>query len=230
MLPLRALLALSAAATSAAAAVLLLRDQTTDSDETGETVSGVPVPRGGASLGLRAVEVLSRHLGERGEGKKGTPGYHRSPFIDRVNRGIHGDAPRLVGVPWCARAVRYACEVAAQELGLPPPFAGMGALASVSNWKGAAFRPYFLAAPKVGAVLLLGDQHATLVAQALGDGKVVTIEGNHGDAVANVKRTLRPQDTLVDVESFVAARRGAVVGSGLDLLGVGPWQNMEVWS
>lgn len=137
----RTLLLLSGAL-GAGGAALLLRDQTVDSDDTGEDWSGpLDAPRGSRELGARAVEALQRHVGQRGLGKKGTPGYHRGDFIDRVNRGVHGDAPSLLGAPWCARAVRWAYEEAARELGLPPPFPrALGALSSVSNWRKAAFK------------------------------------------------------------------------------------------
>lgn len=198
----RLLFGLSAIA--AAAAALLFRGKTTDNDETGETVEGVRVAPG-VTLGQRAVEVLSRYAGQRGSGKKGMPGYHRGVLIDAINRGLHGDmGERLLGEPWCARAVRWAYEVAAEELGQPSPFSRIkNPLSGVSAWKGASFRRFFLRAPKVGAALLLGSQHATLIAQVLSSDTVITVEGNHGDAVAHVKRTLRPQDTIVDVEAYV---------------------------
>lgn len=203
------LLAGASALLAGTAAFLVLRDGTTDNDQTGEDVGRIEVPRGAAALGPRAVEVLSRSVGERGQGKKKTPGYHRSPFIDRVNVGLYRDAPGLLGAPWCCRAVRYAYEVAADELGRPRPFPrGAGDLASVSKWKKAT-AGHRLFAPRAGALLLLGDTHAALVAKVLDARTVVTVEGNHGDAVAHVKRTLRPQDTLVDVEGYIAAEAAA---------------------
>lgn len=202
----RSLLAALGGALAAAAGVLLLRDQTTDNDQSGQDAGPVAVPTGSPALGTRAVEVLTRHLGAHGEGKKGTAGYHRSPTIDTINLGVYGDGTGLLGKPWCARAGRFAYETAARELGLPPPFnRTKSTLANVSTWKSAPFRPYFLRAPKVGAALLLGEDHLTLVARVLDDQTVITIEGNHGDSVANVKRTIRPKDTLVDVEAYAAA-------------------------
>lgn len=209
-----------------AGAYLVLRDQTTDSDETGEVVV-IEAPRSGSNgastLGARAVEVLSRHVGERGLGKKKTPGYHRSPFIDAVNKGVYGDG--VVGVAWCARAVRWAYETAARELGLPPPFAGIkSTLGNVSTWRRPPFKRHELAEPKPGAVLLLGETHAAIVDRVVDRKTVVTVEGNHGDAVAHVRRTLKPQDMLVDVEAYArdAAAATPLAGwsrSGLDLLG-----------
>lgn len=213
-------LLLSFGAVAAASAALLLRDKTTDSDNTGQPAARPPLPQGSTSLGVRAVEVLSRHVGEHGEGKKGTAGYHRSPFIDRVNLGVYGDGKGLIGKPWCARGVRWAYETAAQELGLPPPFSRIkSTLANVSTWKSAPFQPFFLSSPRVGAALLLGEEHATLIAQVLDERTAICVEGNHGDQVAFVRRTIRPQDTIVDVEAY--ARGGVVVGCDLDLLGAG---------
>lgn len=214
----RLLFAGSAGLLASAAGYLLLRDQTTDSDDTGEDVGRIDVQRGASSLGLRAVEVLSRHVGERGQGKKGTPGYHRSPFIDKVNAGLYNDAPGLIGGPWCARAARYAYEVAAQELGRPRPFPkNVGDLASISKWK-KHLGGYKIDAPKVGAVLLLGDTHATIIARVLDGRTVLTVEGNRLDSVAHVKRTIGPKDTIIDAEAYAAGQ--SMMGlDGLDLLG-----------
>lgn len=209
----RGLLAALGGALAGAAGFLLLRDQTTENDQTGEDVGRVAVPQGAPGLGARAVEVLSRHVGARGQGKKGTPGYHRSELIDRINVGVYADGKGLLGKPWCARTVRWAYETAANELGLPAPFSAIkSTLANVSTWKSAPFRPYFLSSPKIGAALLLGEQHATLIAKVLDEKTVVTVEGNHGDAVAHVRRTLRPKDTLVDVEAYARAQKGHVAG------------------
>lgn len=214
----RLLFAGSAGLIASAAGYLLLRDQTTDNDDTGEDVGRIEVQRGASSLGLRAAEVLSRHVGERGQGKKKTPGYHRSPFIDRVNAGLYNDAPGLLGAPWCCRAVRWAYEVAAQELGRPRPFPkAWGDLASVSKFK-KHLGGYKISAPKVGALLLIGDTHATLIAKVYDSRTVGTIEGNHSDSVANVKRTIGPADTLIDIEAAVAGQT-AVGLDGLDLMG-----------
>lgn len=216
---MRVLLAAAASlAAASAAALLALADRTVDSDETG--VPSPPAsPPPGAGLGARAVKALLAHLGEGGSGKKKTPGYHRGPFVDAVLRGAVGGRDSLLGKAWCAAAVRWAYEAAARELGLPSPLAGLGALSSVSDWRRAAFKPYFLAAPKPGALLLLGDRHAALVAEVLGPRIVRTVEGNHFDKVACVQRELAPGDTLVDVEAFAAARRGGSRVAGLSALG-----------
>ncbi len=212
-------LLLSFGAVAAASAALLLRDKTTDSDNTGQPAARPPLPQGSTSLGVRAVEVLSRHVGEHGEGKKGTAGYHRSPFIDRINLGVYGDGKGLLGEPWCCRAVRWAYETAAQELGLPPPFARTTSdLASVSKIK-KYLGSYKIGSPKVGAVLLIGDQHATLIAQVINERTATCVDGNHGDAVAFVRRTIGPQDTIIDAEAYARAGSAISVGGDLDVLG-----------
>lgn len=184
---------------------LLLRDQTTDSDETGEDVGNIEVQKSAGGLGAKAVEILNQLVGQRGMGAHGTPEYHRSLVIDKINLGVYGDGRKLLGKPWCARAVRWAYETAAQQLGLPPPFGGVkSTLAMVSSWKGKPFSGYKIAEPKVGAVLLLGDQHATIIAKVLDDRTIISVEGNHGDSVANVKRTINPsKDTIADIERYV---------------------------
>lgn len=220
------LLAAASAALGAGAAgwLLLFRDQTTDSDRTGVDVPKVDVASGRQGLGERAVEVLNRHVGEHGQGPKGSAGYHRSPFIDAVLLGVHGAGKGLTGKPWCAAAVRWAFETAAQELQQAPPFAAIrDTLATAKSWKAAPFAAYKLSAPKVGAVLVLGDSHATLIAKIHDSKTVTTVEGNHGDAVANVKRLIGPGDTIVDVAAYVAdhatpAGNDSLV-AGLDLLG-----------
>jgi hypothetical protein len=205
--------------------LLFFRDQTTDSDETGQNVPKVDVPTGRPELGARAVEVLNRHVGEHGDGPKGTPGYHHGEFIGQVQRGAHGDIKGTTGQPWCALAVRWAYETAAAELGQPRPFSGVkGTLAMAKSWKDAPFDVYKLESPKVGAALILGDSHATLIAKVHDGNTVTTVEGNHGDAVANVKRTIKPTDTIVDVAGYVAAaqtlpRQQGPRIAGLDLMG-----------
>lgn len=201
-----------------------LRDQTTDSDQTGELVRVVETPQGSRSLGVRAVEVLNRHIGEHGSGPKGSAGYHRSPFIDSINLGVYGDGKSLLGKPWCARTVRWAYETAAEELGLPRPFFHIkGTLAMARSWKEKPLSAYKLTTPKIGAVLVLGDSHVALVAKVLSDSTVISSEGNHADATANVKRTLKPGDTLIDVEAYVASTVAPPPSdslvAGLDLLG-----------
>lgn len=214
-------------AIGAGVAWFVLRDQTTDSDDTGETATPAEaeVRRGAQELGARAVEALSRHVGERGAGPKGTSGYHRGRFVDEVNRGVWGDAgDRLLGKPWCARAVRWAYETAARELGKPPPFAHVrGRLAAAADWKRSPFNGYVTTEPRSGVVLVLGDRHVTIVSRVLKPDEVVTVEGNHGDAVAYVRRKIKPGDTLVDVEAWAASthvKRGFAGASvGLCLLG-----------
>lgn len=223
------LLAVAASALGAGAAGLFIffRDQTTDSDETGEDVARVDVPQGLQSLGARAVEVLSRHVGARGNGPKGSAGYHRGTVIDRINLGVYGDGKRLLGQPWCARAVRWAYEVAAQELGLPHPFAKIkGTLAMASSWKDGPFSSFKLAFPRIGAVLVVKTKagyHTALIAKVLDGRTITTTEGNHRDTIANVKRKIDPsKDTIVDVEGYIASIQGVAPGpfvAGLDLLG-----------
>lgn len=215
-----------------AAYFLVLRGafaSTVDDDQTGETVdprtakeaaSRLAAAGGTKTLGARAVEVLARDLGARGNGARGTSGYHRGALIDQINLGVYEDGRSLLGKPWCARAARYAYERAAQELGLPPPFAGIkNTLASVSTWA-SQFKPWKLDAPKVGAVGLtkkLG--HATLVMQVNPDGTYLSVEANHGDAVASVKR--KSADMLFyDIEAAARARSERVVGYvlGTDVL------------
>lgn len=207
---------------------------TTDSDDTGETVDPkspegravverATARRGAKSLGEKAVEVLSRSIGVRGNGPKGTSGYHRGVLIDQINLGLYGDGKSLLGEPWCARAARWGYEKAAQELGLPPPFKTVkSTLASVSTWA-SKFKKYKLDAPKVGAVALKKDlSHAMLVAQVNPNGSVLTIEGNHGDAVANVRR--QPADLLFyDIDAFARDQGERVAGYilGTDVLVAG---------
>lgn len=199
---------------AAAAAWAALSDGTVDCDETGEAVAPPRAPAGGG-LGSVAVAKLQAHLGEGGLEKKGKPGYHRGKFVDEVNRGFRNDmGNELLGEPWCARACRWAYEAAAAELGLPLPFrAARSSLSGVSMWR-KALKGYELDAPKPGAVLLLGKQHAALVAQVLSPKEVVTVEGNHGDKVANVRRKIRVEDTLLDAEAFAAAGASPGVAVG----------------
>jgi hypothetical protein len=200
----------------------LLRDQTTDSDATGvDYAPPPPVPRS-TSIGVRAVGVLNRLVGTKGLGPKGTPGYHRGPVIDQILRGLHDDAPKLIGKAWCARAIRFAFESAAQELGMPPPFPKkLGTLAIVGTWMAKPFDAYKISSPKVGAVLLLGKRHSTLIAKVINDKNVVTVEGNHGDRIGNFERVLKDEDTIVDVEAWINAQKTSsprIVGA-LHMLG-----------
>lgn len=217
MTPARLFTAIGLGLASAGGALYLLRDNTTDNDQTGEDVGKIDVPRGATGLGARAVEVLNRHVGEREQGGK-----NRGPLVDRINAGLYNDAPQLIGKAWCARAGRWAYEKAAQELGMGKPFAKkLGALSWVSDWKKGPLKDYVIKEPKVGAALLLkGDQHLALVAKLLGGLSVVTVEGNHGDAIANVKRTIDPgKDVLVDVEAYVRDAQRGVTAAGLAMLG-----------
>jgi hypothetical protein len=216
---LAASLAAIGAGGAAALGYSLLRDQTTDDDATGESLMEPPVAQGEAkTLGARAVEELTYHLGEKGKGPKGSAGYHRGKLIDEVMRGRWNDAgDKLLGKPWCARAVRWAFEEAAADLGLPKPFSGLGTLATAESWKESPFKNYLLSSAKVGAVFVIKTPvgfHTGLVAKVLGPLSVVTIEGNHGDSVASVKRTFDlSKDALVDVEAWINRKSmQAVVG------------------
>lgn len=212
----------------------------TDNDQTGETVDpsspeaqpqSIPPPaphKGRAlndkvtppSLGTRAVEVLLRDVGA----KEVPKGSNRGPVVDKIILGVYKDGAKLLGKPWCGRAARYAYEKAAQELGLPPPFAGLkNTLASVAEWK-KVMKDFQISEPKVGAAALLsrggGKSHATIVSRLEG-GKVFTVEGNHGDAVAVVKRKPGDFHTFLDVEAFVRSRQSPLVSGyvlGTDVL------------
>lgn len=200
---------------------------TTENDETGETVPpSSPDGRalaeqarasGTKTLGEKAVEVLTRDLGAHEEPwphypKKPSPNTNRGPVIDKFLRGVHGDGEKLLGKPWCARAVRYAYEKAAQEMGLSPPFRSIkDSLAMVSSWA-SKFKKYKIDQPKVGAAAVLKNlSHITLVARVNPDGSIVTIEGNHGDAIANVRRKA---DTLFffDIDAYVRDQGERVAG------------------
>lgn len=166
------------------------------------TPSTLSRPSSSTGLGLKAVEVLTRMVGA----KEDPPRSNRGPVVDQINIGIYEDGKKLLGQPWCARTVRYGFEKAAQELGLPPPFASIkGTLAGVSDWKD-KFSKYRLDAPKPGAVALIDNdkvRHATLVSNASGD-TVYTVEGNHKDSLATVKRKKSAFDGgFYDVEAFV---------------------------
>lgn len=215
---------------------------TTENDETGETISPAsPEGRsladqakaasGGNSktLGEKAVEVLSRHVGAHEEPwptypKKPSPNSNRGPVVDQILRGVHNDGEKLLGKAWCARATRYAYEKAAQELGLPPPFKNIkDSLAMVSSWN-KQFKKYKISEPKVGATALLKNlSHSTIVARINPDGSVTTIEGNHGDAVANVRR--KPSDLIfLDIDAFVRDQgervSGYILGTDVLIAGV----------
>jgi len=173
------------------------------------------------TLGPKAVEVLLRDLGA----KEDPPGSNRGPVIDRIILGVKKDGRGLLGKPWCARAARWAYDKAAEELGLPPPFASIkSSLALVSDWK-KYMKDYELRAPKVGAAALRVDQgksnHATIVARVLGD-DLYTVEGNHKHAVALVKRKKSAFNLFLDVEAFARAKSkdksevsGYLVGTSL---------------
>ena len=210
---------------AAALAYTAFRDRTADDDNTGESLDAAPVAQAEAStLGARAVEELAYHLGEHG-GPKGSATYHRGKFIDETQRGRWDDAgDKLLGLAWCARAVRWAYEEAAADLGLPKPFPSkLGTLAMAESWKKSPFDKYALSSAKVGAVWVVKTSagfHTGLVAKVLGPLTIVTIEGNHGDAVASVKRTLNLDvDALVDVETWVHDQ-GSPAVVGLDYFAV----------
>lgn len=159
------------------------------------------------ALGLKAIEVLSRDIGA----KEVPPGSNRGPVVDRINRGVYNDGEKYVGLPWCGMACRYAYEKAAQELGLPKPFALINSLslAAVSSW-GKHFKAFRLVEPKPGSVGLLGDDHIVLVSRVDGD-NVYSVEGNHGSALATVKRKKAAfTGGFYDVEAYV--KQNAVRG------------------
>lgn len=168
-----------------------------------------------ARLGQRAAEVLFRLVGTKEE----PPGSNRGPVIDEILRGLYDDAPKLIGKPWCARTVRYAYEKAAQELGLPKPFARLkSSLSFVTDWRD-QFKRFHTKEPRTGVVGLIirnGIKHATLVSRVEGD-KVFTVEGNHSDSIATVMRPKSGFDYFVDVEAYLAGVAQTL--TGLDLLG-----------
>lgn len=200
-------------------------------DESGDVVparEAVPLPvlpsAAAPSLGAKAVEVLSRYVGKA----KGNPkGSHRNPFIDEIVMGVRGDGKKFLGKPWCALAARFAFEKAATELSQPPPFAAIkSSLAAVTDWRD-LFKAHHAMDPRpsmVGLILHGGVRHATIVSRVDG-GRVYTVEGNHGDAAAFVKRSRTSFDFFVDVDGYVrGADRTRVTGLdyalGCDLLGV----------
>lgn len=212
--------------------LLLTRDDTVDTDSTGELMTTTPdLKKGSSNLGERAVEVLSRYVGVKGKGKKGTPGYHRGDVIDTIQRGVgsrFGD--RLLGQPWCGLAGLYGYETAAQELGRESPFDAKIArsLAAAKNWASGPLAPYKLSAPKVGAAVIIKTSwghHIVLVAKPLDGQRFISIEGNHNDTMANVKRTVNPaKDVIIDVEAWAnrnlkAAPPNLAGLEGLDFLG-----------
>lgn len=182
---------------------------------------GVSPPVETGRLGQRAAEVLFRLVGTKEE----PPGSNRGPVIDEILRGLYNDAPKLIGKPWCARTVRYAYEKAAQELGLPKPFAALKSrLSFVTDWRD-QFKRFYVKEPRTGVVALIireGKRHATLVSRVEGD-KVFTVEGNHADSIATVMRPKSGFDYFVDVEAYLASAAqtltGTGTGTGLDLLG-----------
>lgn len=180
-------------------------------DSSGDTVdpkeAKPPTPTTPAkpALGAKAVEVLTRHVGAM-ESPKGS---NRGPVVDQIIRGVNGDGEKLLGKPWCARAVRYAYEKAAQELGQAPPFAGVKpSLAAVNDWAD-IFKQYLTSEPKTGHVGLIlsgGTRHATLVSKVDGE-TVYTVEGNHSDSVATVKRPRSKFKHFVDVQRYVEDKK-----------------------
>lgn len=209
---------------AAAIAYAAIADNTAEDDSTGEPADHLFQATGTNSpqLGVRAVQVLQQFLGQHGDGPKGTPGYHRNGFIDTVMRGYYNDeGDKLLGLAWCSRAVRYAFENAAADLNLGKIFPDkLGALSMAESWKKSPFDKFLLGSAKVGAVFVIKTSvgfHTGLVVQVLGPLTAITIEGNHNDSVAAVKRTFDlSKDALVDVEAWVKAQMQNVVGGGLD--------------
>jgi hypothetical protein len=192
-------------------------------DESGEKIDPkqAGIPTGGKSLGARAVEVLQREVeaGGRGDPK----GSHRGPVPDKILTGVYSDGKGLLGKPWCARTLRYGYEKAAQELGLPPPFASLkgASLAGVDEWR-RTFKDYYSTSPRPGMAALIvtpTTHHATMVARVLDPNTILTVEGNHGDAMANVKRPVSSIAYFIDVERFIDhTSKPAVAGLlGLDV-------------
>lgn len=188
-------------------------------------VPPAPAPASTGGLGAKAVEVLARDVNAHEEPwphfpKKPYPNTNRGVVVDRIVRGVYNDGESLLGKPWCARAVRYAYEQAAKELGLPPPFAALKSkLAAVTDWYD-LFKDYRSDTPRPGmaALILDGDhRHATLVAAVQGN-NIVTVEGNHADQVASVTRPKSKFKTFIDVEAYVNRAPQTRV-SGLDVLG-----------
>ena len=211
------ILAVIGAGTGAGLLVFSLVPKRDTEDETGTTIPpdefvGPPAPAG-QSLGLKAVEALSRYVGAKEEPK----GSNRGPVVDQIVTGVTGDGKSLLGKPWCARALRFAYEKAAQELGQPLPFSSIKSkLAAVTDWAD-TFKGY-ACDPKPGCAALILDgshRHATLVSRVDGD-TVVTVEGNHSDSVAIVKRQRSAFKHFLDIEAY--AKRPTSI-SGLDLLG-----------
>lgn len=209
--------------------LLLNRRAYATEDETGQTLTPAEVKREAQlppgtppSLGTKAVEVGLRL---RDQGIKEEPkGSNRGPGVDPIIRGVRGDGEKLIGQPWCGRFVRYCFEKAAEEAGLPPPFADVkDSLAAVLSWRD-RFKGYEIKDPKPGAVGLLiktglpgvdaGKRHATLVVRTEGN-KVVTVEGNHSDAVAVVTRPKGDFAVFLDIDRYVADRKQAPKVAGL---------------
>lgn len=213
---LKAALAAAAAGGAGVAAWAYLRDSTADTDVTGETVKNpVATSPGSQSLGERAVAVLGRMNGAKGSGPKGTAGYHRGPVVDQIQRGLDGMfGDKLLGQPWCGLTAVYGYEVGARELGRPAPFPAKMArsLAVAENWAGGPLAAFKISTPKVGCAVVMKTSvgyHVGLVAQALGPTRFVSVEGNHGDKLEFVARTLDlSKMSLVDVEAWVLAQQG----------------------
>ena len=209
------------------ALVLWSRRALATEDDTGQTLASEEDKEARAArsalgssktLGARAVVVGLRYLGTAESPSKS----NRGPVVDRFNRGRRGDGEKLVGKPWCARFARYCYEEAAEELGLPPPFAGIkGTLAAVTSWP-TSLKGYETP-PKPGAVGILlkkGVRHATIVIRTEGD-KVVTVEGNHKGRVALVSRPKSDFAVFLDVERRAAAAPRVVGLIGLDVYAAG---------
>jgi hypothetical protein len=171
----------------------------------------------GTTIGRRAVEILLSppYFGATEEPK----GSNRGPVVDQIIRGVQGDGEWALGKPWCGRTVRFAYEKAAQDLGLPAPFdKKMGSLAAVDEWP-KKFKGFTSDTPRTGMAAVIAGHHIALVTRVDGD-TIYTVDGNHNDAVATVKRPRSKFSTFVDVEAYLASKaKPADRVAGLDLLG-----------
>jgi hypothetical protein len=137
------------------------------------------------------------------------------------NPGLNPDIPNEA--LWHCADYGKAYEKAAQEMGLPPPFRNIrDSLAMVSSWA-SRFKKYKIDQPKVGAAAALKNlSHLVLIARVNPDGSVMTIEGNHGDAIANVRR--QPGGLIFfDIDAYARDQGERVAGYilGTDVLVAG---------
>lgn len=150
-------------------------------------------------------------------------GSNRGPMVDRILTGVDGrggalrcmrryaglpclycggrDAPtpQCQGAPWCGRTVRYAFDLATQQLGGAPPLPGWGDLASAVKWREQALSRRALAEHAhpgfVGLIIVPAQAgraahgHVVLVATHEDiDGYVWCLEGNSGNRCASRRR------------------------------------------